>query len=74
VVFINVSRLRGVLGCRTCLGNPPPPLNLGRYTAKVIMKENIFTILKSEFGKDRIDVIDLKKFIENKNTILRKTS
>ena len=36
------------------------------------MKENIFTILKSEFGKDRIDVIDLKKFIENKTPYLEK--
>lgn len=35
-------------------------------------KENIFTILKSEFGTDKIDVIDLKKFIENKTPYLEK--
>lgn len=35
-------------------------------------KENIFTILKSEFGTDKFDVIDLKKFIENKTPYLEK--
>jgi three-Cys-motif partner protein len=35
-------------------------------------KENIFTILKSEFDTDEIDVIDLKKFIENNTPYLEK--
>lgn len=35
-------------------------------------KENIFTILKSEFGTDKIDVIDLKRYINNKTPYLEK--